>query len=433
MFKPVNATVARARAVGTIQNDDGLNGVLDHFAWGPFASPQITNQPFAVAIVAKDYAEATVTTFNGTVSLSGRVGEADVTVGGGTVPRPYPFGTGYHDARTQVIYPANELGGARRILGLALDMALPPGQVLNRWTIRMKHTSLGNYTDSGWESDGWLAVYQGNETVTQDHGWVSFIFQTPFDYNGVNNLMIDFSFNNSYFTSDGLCLVTDVLQSRSLTFQADSQFGDPLAWSGTTAPAPEVVSYVPHLRLLAGFSLPVAPAVAGRFSNGLWVGPVMVPTPVADLRLRADDGAGHAGLSGLFSVLVIPDTDGDGLPDEWERFYFGSLNAPHGGPGDDPDGDGLTNLEEYLAGTNPLDLESVLRVTSAQWAAGGSIRLGFRSALGKKYRVEKTDTLATPEWRVLQDQISGTGGVVEVIDPAAAQRQSRFYRVRLLP
>jgi hypothetical protein len=39
------------------------------------------------------------------------------------------------------------------------------------------------------------------------------------------------------------------------------------------------------------------------------------------------------------------DSDGDGLPDWWEQRYFGSVRAAH--PGDDPDSDGLTNLDEY--------------------------------------------------------------------------------------
>lgn len=46
----------------------------------------------------------------------------------------------------------------------------------------------------------------------------------------------------------------------------------------------------------------------------------------------------------------IPDSDSDGLPDDWETQHFGNLNQ---GPGDDPDNDQLTNLEEYQNGTDP--------------------------------------------------------------------------------
>jgi hypothetical protein len=46
------------------------------------------------------------------------------------------------------------------------------------------------------------------------------------------------------------------------------------------------------------------------------------------------------------------DTDYDGLPDDWETEHFGHLSN---GPDEDIDGDGLTNMQEYLWKTDPTD------------------------------------------------------------------------------
>ncbi len=50
------------------------------------------------------------------------------------------------------------------------------------------------------------------------------------------------------------------------------------------------------------------------------------------------------------------DTDGDCLPNYWETQFFGNATAAL--PNEDSDGDGATNREEYLAGTNPKDANS---------------------------------------------------------------------------
>ena len=51
----------------------------------------------------------------------------------------------------------------------------------------------------------------------------------------------------------------------------------------------------------------------------------------------------------LEATVIRPvDSDNDGLPDDWETFYFGNLAR---GANDDADGDGQDNLAEYLAGT----------------------------------------------------------------------------------
>jgi flagellar hook assembly protein FlgD len=55
------------------------------------------------------------------------------------------------------------------------------------------------------------------------------------------------------------------------------------------------------------------------------------------------------------SPVVSPDTDADGLPDDWELRYWGNLGH---GPAEDPDGDGISNLGEYLFGRSPIAANS---------------------------------------------------------------------------
>ena len=61
--------------------------------------------------------------------------------------------------------------------------------------------------------------------------------------------------------------------------------------------------------------------------------------------------------------MSAADTDGDGLADDWERFWFGNL-AQTGA--DDPDGDGRSNGQEFHELTNPVlaDQPDALRRTA---------------------------------------------------------------------
>jgi phosphatidylinositol glycan class B len=116
------------------------------------------------------------------------------------------------------------------------------------------------------------------------------------------------------------------------------------------------------------------------------------------------------------------DTDGDGLPDYWELTYFGS---PTGAVADtDDDGDGMTNLQEFQAGTNPKDSTSALRMT-------GLIR--FTTVSNKLYRVEYTNELTNSVWLTLTNNLVGTGNILSITDPGEANVSRRFYRARLLP
>jgi len=280
----------------------------NHFMWSPISSPQEAGVPIPVTLTARSYDGDILTSFTNSARLSGYapgLASTNLPVGAGTGSWGYPMYTYYHDARTQVIYPASELAGACTINSLAIEVATPPGQTLENWTIRMKHTALAEYPVSpSWDGSGWAVVYQGNE-LPGTIGWRTFEFSMPFEYNGTNNLLVDFSFNNAYYSSAGQCRCTANAAYRSIYFWTDSAYGDPLTWSDTT-PAPVRSQIVPNIVLgttLPGLlPVPVSPTATGLFVNGVWTGEVTVHEVVSNLVLWADGGAGHIGESNPFDV-----------------------------------------------------------------------------------------------------------------------------------
>ncbi len=125
-------------------------------------------------------------------------------------------------------------------------------------------------------------------------------------------------------------------------------------------------------------------------------------------------------------ILVAADADGDAMNDDWEIAFFGSMAAA---PGDDADGDGFTNAQEFLAGTDPKAAADALRITDIQ----PGVALTFTSVAGKSYNVEFRNNLLTGTWESLTNNITGTGGPLTVNDPDAPGQAQRFYRIILVP
>ncbi len=283
-------------------------GPLDHFAWSAVSSPQIVNRPFATTVTAQDANNYTVASYTGTAALSGLgTGTTSTgTIGTGTSTWSFPLYTYYHDSRTQVIYLASELSGAHTITALALNVSTLPGQTLNYWTIRMKHTSLASYTTASMDgaSSGWTTVYQANQTISTT-GWVTFSFTTTFAYDGTDNLMIDFSHNNSSYTSYGAVYSTTMTTTRSAYAYSDSGYGDPLSWSGTISPSVYGSTSIPNVRLTYQ-TVPISPATTGNFTAGVWLGNITVTHTETGMQLSGSS-SGFSGLSNSFDVADAPD------------------------------------------------------------------------------------------------------------------------------
>ena len=100
----------------------------------------------------------------------------------------------------------------------------------------------------------------------------------------------------------------------------------------------------------AGATLPKRDAVDARVTEMVRTGKTMTETGIIK---DIDEVGGYPNL--VFDPAQVPvDTDGDGMPDEWEKKYKLNPNDPADGAMDS-DGDGYTNVEEYLNGTNPCE------------------------------------------------------------------------------
>lgn len=64
----------------------------------------------------------------------------------------------------------------------------------------------------------------------------------------------------------------------------------------------------------------------------------------------------------LMALSLQSDSDGDGLPDNWETLNFGSITNSAGSAQDDYDLDGFIDQGEYVAGTGATNAQSRLRV-----------------------------------------------------------------------
>jgi hypothetical protein len=135
-------------------------------------------------------------------------------------------------------------------------------------------------------------------------------------------------------------------------------------------------------------------------------------------------------VSATFNLTVLPDTDADRLPDGWESACgLSQTNANHGTADDDTDG--LTNEQEYTAGTDPTNALSYLKVDSISLAEGGSVaRVGFLAVSNKTYTVQYRDWLDSGEWGRLADVVAvSSNRVVEISDLGAPTAVRRFYRL----
>jgi hypothetical protein len=205
-----------------------------------------------------------------------------------------------------------------------------------------------------------------------------------------------------------------VLQGADVTFTA-SAFGNPLPLSFRWRKNPGGITLTNSIV----FS-----------TNSTYIIFNVQPSNAATYSVVATNLAGTSALSTSATLTVLADNDHDGIADDWERLYgFNTNNIADAFA--DPDMDGMNNLSEYLAGTNPTNGLSYLKIDSI--ALGGSppstAVLTFSAVSNHTYTLSFADRVFGGLWAALANLDAQTSNrVVILTNQLPAGVTNRYYR-----
>jgi hypothetical protein len=116
--------------------------------------------------------------------------------------------------------------------------------------------------------------------------------------------------------------------------------------------------------------------------------------------------------------------------------WLQSYGLPTDGSADytDPDRDGMNNWQEWVAGTNPTNAGSVLRMLSAKPTGTTNVVVTWSSASTRAYSlVRATNFLAVPAFSVVWSNIAGLADTTSFVDTNPPADPAAFYRVIVQP
>jgi len=150
--------------------------------------------------------------------------------------------------------------------------------------------------------------------------------------------------------------------------------------------------------------------------------------PVAYTYTWAGNGTGSAIAAAVFApgpflASAPSDGDTDGMDDTWEVEHFGNLGASDGSG--NADGDALSDLQEFIAGTDPQDASSLFKISSVS-----SESISWTAVQGKTYQVRaSTDLVDEESWSIQDNEIFGAPPESTYYFPTEPSKQ--FFKIEV--
>jgi hypothetical protein len=362
-------------------------------------------------------------------------------------------------ARPDEALPTSQ--GGQGIIRHALRLTLPNAVILNQYLYPGSHTANpGNTNRSIQPPMGARFRLKASVDISTLNPQSKIVAQALKDY---GLIVAD---NGSAFYMTGASCSVDATNKFSLTWDDNDIQDGTHGLKSLLFTNFEVVDLTPAVtnvsltQGVAGTSVTIAgrnySGAAGRLS--VWFGSNQVPATVIDdahVTAIAPSGTGtvdvrvQSGLTnGNASANFTSPIWGYGLSvtSSVARFTFQTLDpfhtwlASYGLPTDgsadylDSDGDGMNNWQEYLAGTNPTNANSVFRITSAQMIPGGKLVLRWLSESNRMYDVMRGTNLAAATNAFLPlpgaTNLTGTPPVNVWTDSVSGVSTRGFYRLK---
>jgi len=141
-----------------------------------------------------------------------------------------------------------------------------------------------------------------------------------------------------------------------------------------------------------------------------------------------DDGwsDGEEIAMGTNPLIYDNDINADGIPNEWEKEFFGTNHVV---ALDDSDQDGQNNINEYISGTNPTNKLSYFGITNSNDTIQDGFIINWTSVEGRQYDILMTHDLKGDLFDILETNIFYPSGCYT--DLVHWTEEATFYKVQV--